>query len=132
MQKFRTMVQEIIERKRAEQALRESEERFRNMADTAPVTNWVTGPDKRFTFFTIFPSRGRDPPSWGGKGRKVAYGAVNFIIYHAGPMQPFTIAELDRYLERRRERDLMSHSDGAGLALPPQIREVLSEKRITS
>ena len=103
MQKFRTMVQEIIERKGAEQALRESEERFRNMADTAPVMNWVTGPDKRFTFFTIFPSRGRDPPSWGGKGRKVAYGAVNFIIYHAGPMQPFTIAELDRYLERRRE-----------------------------
>jgi len=51
MQKFRTMVQEIIERKRAEQALRESEERFRNMADTAPVMIWVTGPDKRFTFF---------------------------------------------------------------------------------
>ena len=44
----------------------------------------------------------------------------------------FTIAELDRYLERRRERDLMSHSDGACLALPPQIREVLSEKRIRS
>jgi hypothetical protein len=44
----------------------------------------------------------------------------------------FTIADLDRYLERRRERDLMSHSDGACLALAPQVREVLSEKRITS
>ena len=44
MQEFRTMVQEIIERKRAEQALRESEELFRNMADTAPVMIWVTGP----------------------------------------------------------------------------------------
>jgi PAS domain S-box-containing protein len=51
MQKFRTIVQEITERKRAEQVLRESEERFRNMADTAPVMIWVSGPDKLFTFF---------------------------------------------------------------------------------
>jgi two-component system, cell cycle sensor histidine kinase and response regulator CckA len=42
---------DITERKRAEAELRESEERFRNMADTAPVMIWVTGPDKLFTFF---------------------------------------------------------------------------------
>jgi two-component system, cell cycle sensor histidine kinase and response regulator CckA len=41
---------EISERKYADQALRESEERFRNMADTAPVMIWVTGPDKLFNF----------------------------------------------------------------------------------
>jgi PAS domain S-box-containing protein len=50
-QKFRTIVEEMAVRKRAEQALRESEERFRNMADTAPVMIWVSGPDKGFTFF---------------------------------------------------------------------------------
>jgi PAS domain S-box-containing protein len=42
---------DITERKHAEQVLRESEERFRNMADTAPVMIWVCGPDKLFTFF---------------------------------------------------------------------------------
>ena len=36
---------DITERKRAEAALLESEERFRNMADTAPVMIWITGPD---------------------------------------------------------------------------------------
>ncbi len=41
---------DISERKYADQALRESEERFRNIADTAPVMIWVTGPDKQFTF----------------------------------------------------------------------------------
>jgi PAS domain S-box-containing protein len=44
-------MQDLTERKRAEQALRESEQRFRNMADTAPVMIWVCGPDKRGTFF---------------------------------------------------------------------------------
>jgi PAS domain S-box-containing protein len=37
--------------KRAEQALRESERRFRLMADTAPVLMWLSGPDKRCTDF---------------------------------------------------------------------------------
>ena len=42
---------DISARKDGEQALRESEERFRHMADTAPVMIWVSGCDKLCTFF---------------------------------------------------------------------------------
>ena len=37
--------------RRAAAALQESEARFRNMADTAPVLIWVSGPEKLYTFF---------------------------------------------------------------------------------
>jgi PAS domain S-box-containing protein len=38
-------------RKRAETSLRESEERFRLVANSAPVMIWMSGPDKLCTFF---------------------------------------------------------------------------------
>jgi PAS domain S-box-containing protein len=41
---------DITERILAEQALAESEQRFRVMADTAPVMIWITGRDKMFTY----------------------------------------------------------------------------------
>jgi PAS domain S-box-containing protein len=48
---FIGVVEDISERKKAEAALRESEERFRNMADTAPVMIWASGLDKLCSFF---------------------------------------------------------------------------------
>ncbi len=45
------MSADVSERARVQAALRETEERFRKMADTAPVLIWVSGPDKLCTFF---------------------------------------------------------------------------------
>ncbi|HET8580628.1 MAG TPA: PAS domain S-box protein, partial [Nitrospiraceae bacterium] len=42
---------DLIERAQAEAALRESETRFRVMADSTPALVWTSGPDALFTFF---------------------------------------------------------------------------------
>ena len=42
---------DITDRKNAETALRESEQRFRHMADNAPVMIWVSGTDTLCTYF---------------------------------------------------------------------------------
>ena len=48
---WRTALLDITERKRAEEVMRESEQRFHTMADTAPVLIWMSGPDKLRTYF---------------------------------------------------------------------------------
>lgn len=42
---------EILVREKTEKTLRESEQRFRMMADSAPVLIWISGPDKLCTYF---------------------------------------------------------------------------------
>src|SRR5215472_3714489 len=48
---WRCAISDITARKHAEAKLRESEERFRIMADTAPVMIWVSDPEEQGLFF---------------------------------------------------------------------------------
>jgi PAS domain S-box-containing protein len=48
---YSKIARDITDQKRAEQVLRESEDRFRLVADTAPVLIWMSNVDKVFTFF---------------------------------------------------------------------------------
>jgi len=51
MQRIVGMVADVTERHRADTAIRESEERFRLVANTAPVMIWMSGLDKKPTYF---------------------------------------------------------------------------------
>jgi PAS domain S-box-containing protein len=61
---------DIDEVKRIEQSLRESEERFRVVVNSAPVMVWMSDPQKRFTFFNKrwleFTGRGMEQELWDG------------------------------------------------------------------
>ena len=50
---FYTLIQDVTEQHRALEVARESEARFRRIADSAPVPMWVTGPDRTREFVNI-------------------------------------------------------------------------------
>jgi diguanylate cyclase (GGDEF)-like protein/PAS domain S-box-containing protein len=70
VREFQAVGRDIQERQAAEQALRESEQRFRLMADNAPVMIWLADADGNGTFFnkTWLDFTGQTPAEADGKG----------------------------------------------------------------
>ena len=48
---FTIIIRDVTESRRAQEAVRESEARFRLVANTAPVLIWMSGPDKLRNYF---------------------------------------------------------------------------------
>ena len=48
---FTVIIRDVTESRRAQEALHESEQRFRLVANTAPVLIWMSGPDKLRNYF---------------------------------------------------------------------------------
>ncbi len=70
-ERTRALELEVQERRHIEIALRNSETRFRDIAEAASDWFWETGPDLRFTYFSgrIQELLGIDPASWVGRRR---------------------------------------------------------------
>ena len=71
----RCFTMDVTERKRAIEALQESEQRFRLMADAAPVLIWVSGGDRKCSWFNRtwlnFVGRTLDEELGGSRGQNV-------------------------------------------------------------
>ena len=105
------LVVEVAERRRAEQALRESEERFRLMADSAPVIIFVTDPRFQCTFVN------RTGAEFCGVPAEELHGDAWEGLIHPD--------DLGRYLELRRSV-VPGRAAGPGRAAAPPRRRRLS------
>jgi PAS domain S-box-containing protein len=89
----------VLARCRAESAARESEDRFRLLADTAPLMIWMSGPDARRTYFNQrwLEMTGRRPEEELGEGWAASVHpddrALAVESYHAAVAErrPFTL-----------------------------------------
>ncbi len=72
---FYVMVHDITARRHAQDALRESEQRFKNMADTAPALLWLTEADGRCSFM----SRGWYDYTGQPQGQALGFGWLEMV-----------------------------------------------------
>src|SRR5437660_1584992 len=95
----RGVSRDITKRKIAEEELRESEARFRTVADAAPVLIWMSGPDKLCNFFNKgwldFTGRSREQELGNGWAGGVPRDALDhcLVVYGSSfdARQPFTM-----------------------------------------
>jgi PAS domain S-box-containing protein len=105
---FLKIGQDVTERRRTEEALRESEARFRHMADSAPALIWMTDAEGQVTFANMHYDHMFGRPA----AEMLGDGWASVVLQE--DLEAFVAAFRDAFLARRPFRAETRVRDGAG------------------